>query len=33
MKNEIAAKLVEGLLTKPEVKIGDAEFVVRRLRF
>jgi|Deesub1362A_J573_1020465.scaffolds.fasta_scaffold00054_141 CRISPR-associated endoribonuclease Cas6 len=32
MKNEIAAKLVEGLLTKPEVKIGDAEFVVSEIK-
>jgi CRISPR-associated endoribonuclease Cas6 len=32
MKNEVAAKLVEGLLTKPEVKIGDAEFVVSEVK-
>ncbi len=32
MKREIAAKLVEGLLTKPEVKIGDARFVVSEIK-
>ena len=32
MKREIGAKLVEGLLTKPEVKIGDAEFVVSEIK-
>ncbi len=32
MKREIGAKLVEGLLTKPEVKIGDVEFVVSEIK-
>ena len=32
LRDEIAVKLVEGLLEKPEVKVGEAEFVVSEIR-
>ena len=32
MRNEIGVALVEGLLKKPEVKIGNAEFVVSEIK-
>jgi CRISPR-associated endoribonuclease Cas6 len=32
LKDEIAIKLVEGLLEKPKVKIGSAEFIVSEIR-